>query len=143
MRDVIERMNVENLNGRNITVNEAQSRGSCGGGGGGGGGYGSGDGDGCGYGQSREGGGGYEGRREGGGGGYGGDRGSHGGRSEGRWRIQDTIDALLIAGLTSLMPFFVWGLVIQKRFSQRERLTTSEFEELTLRLEELSEVKAL
>ncbi|RZC44573.1 hypothetical protein C5167_037521 [Papaver somniferum] len=103
MRDAIEGMNGQNLDGRNITVNEAQSRGSGGGGGGGGfrsgggGGYGSGGGGGGGggYGQRREGGGGgYGQRREGGGGGYGGDRGSGGGgyggggggRSEGSWR---------------------------------------------------------
>ncbi|CAN6555144.1 unnamed protein product [Malus baccata var. baccata] len=75
MRDAIEGMNGQNLDGRNITVNEAQSRGS--GGGGGGGGYSRGGGGG-GYGG---GGGGYGGggRREGGGGGYGGG----GGRREG------------------------------------------------------------
>ncbi|RZC44574.1 hypothetical protein C5167_037522 [Papaver somniferum] len=83
MRDAIEGMNGQNLDGRNITVNEAQSRGSGGGGGGGfrsgggGGGYGGG-----GYGQRREGGGGYGGDRGSGGGGYGGG----GGRSEGSWR---------------------------------------------------------
>ncbi|OVA07030.1 RNA recognition motif domain [Macleaya cordata] len=68
MRDAIEGMNGQNLDGRNITVNEAQSRGS-GGGGGSGGGYGGG-------------------RREGGGGGYGGgERYSRGGgRSDGNWR---------------------------------------------------------
>ncbi|MEA9349738.1 hypothetical protein QQS19_33660, partial [Pseudomonas aeruginosa] len=55
MRDAIEGMNGQDLDGRNITVNEAQSRGSGGGGGGGG------------YGGSR-GGGGYGG---GGGGSYG------------------------------------------------------------------------
>ncbi|XP_058106325.1 glycine-rich RNA-binding protein GRP1A-like [Magnolia sinica] len=38
MRDAIEGMNGQNLDGRSITVNEAQSRGSGGGGGGGGGG---------------------------------------------------------------------------------------------------------
>ncbi|PRQ23722.1 putative nucleotide-binding alpha-beta plait domain-containing protein [Rosa chinensis] len=65
MRDAIEGMNGQDLDGRNITVNEAQSRGS--GGGGGGGGYGGSRGGG-GYGS---GGGGYGGRREGGGGGYG------------------------------------------------------------------------
>ncbi|KAK9103727.1 hypothetical protein Sjap_020981 [Stephania japonica] len=37
MRDAIESMNDQDLDGRNITVNEAQSRGSGGGGGGGGG----------------------------------------------------------------------------------------------------------
>lgn len=115
MRDAIEGMNGQELDGRNITVNEAQSRGSGGGGGGGGfrgprreggGGYGGGGG---GYGR-REGGyggsagggyggngGGYGGggRREGGygggrgGGGYGGDRGyssRSGGGSDGNWR---------------------------------------------------------
>ncbi|XP_019151026.1 PREDICTED: glycine-rich RNA-binding protein-like [Ipomoea nil] len=66
MKDAIEGMNGQSLDGRNITVNEAQSRGS--GGGGGGGGF---------RGGRREGGGGgggYGGRREGGygGGGYGG-----------------------------------------------------------------------
>nr|AZL47260.1 glycine rich RNA binding protein [Prunus pseudocerasus] len=68
MRDAIEGMNGQNLDGRNITVNEAQSRGSGGGGGGNGGGYSRGGGGG-GYGG---GGGGYGGggRREGGGGGY-------------------------------------------------------------------------
>ncbi|MBT2983560.1 RNA-binding protein, partial [Vibrio anguillarum] len=60
MRDAIEGMNGQDLDGRNITVNEAQSRGG-GGGGRGGGGYGGG-------------------RREGGGGGYGG---YGGGRREG------------------------------------------------------------
>nr|CAD29693.1 putative glycine rich protein [Rumex obtusifolius] len=68
MRDAIEGMNGQDLDGRNITVNEAQSRGS----GGGGGGYRGG------------GGGGYGGRREGGynrggGGGYGGGGGGYGG----------------------------------------------------------------
>ncbi|CAN6555143.1 hypothetical protein ACFX13_003058 [Malus domestica] len=84
MRDAIEGMNGQNLDGRNITVNEAQSRGS--GGGGGGGGYSRGGGGG-GYGG---GGGGYGGggRREGGGGGYsrgggGGGYGGGGGRREG------------------------------------------------------------
>ena len=72
MLDAIENMNGKELDGRNITVNQAQSRGGGGGGGGygggrGGGGYGGGRRDG-GYG----GGGGYGGRREGGGGGYGG-----------------------------------------------------------------------
>jgi hypothetical protein len=37
MRDAIEGMNGHSLDGRNITVNEAQSRGNGGGGGGGGG----------------------------------------------------------------------------------------------------------
>ena len=74
MRDAIEGMNGKELDGRNITVNEAQSRRSGGGGGGyggGGGGYGGGRGGG-GYGGG--GGGGY-GRREGG---YGGDGGETG-----------------------------------------------------------------
>ncbi|XP_009804249.1 glycine-rich RNA-binding protein [Nicotiana tabacum] len=77
MRDAIEGMNGQDLDGRNITVNEAQSRGS--GGGGGGGGF---------RGGRREGGGGYGGggygggRREGGGGGYGGG-GYGGGRDRG------------------------------------------------------------
>lgn len=81
MRDAIEGMNGQNLDGRNITVNEAQSRGSGGGGGGGGysrggggGGYGGG---GYGGGSRREGGGGYS--RGGGGGGYGGGGGGYGG----------------------------------------------------------------
>ncbi|KAL3738414.1 glycine-rich RNA-binding protein-like isoform X1 [Eucalyptus grandis] len=72
MRDAIEGMNGQNLDGRNITVNEAQSRSGGGGGGGfsrgGGGGYGGG---------RREGGGGYSrssGGYGGGGGGYGGSR---------------------------------------------------------------------
>ncbi|ONH91160.1 hypothetical protein PRUPE_8G096400 [Prunus persica] len=65
MRDAIEGMNGQNLDGRNITVNEAQSRGSGGGGGGNGGGYSRGGGGG-GYGGGYGGGG----RREGGGGGY-------------------------------------------------------------------------
>ncbi|KAK9177032.1 hypothetical protein WN944_029051 [Citrus x changshan-huyou] len=106
MRDAIEGMNGQNLDGRNITVNEAQSRGSGGGGGGGygsrgGGGYGGGGrresgGGGGGYGGSRGyggGGGGYGGRREGGysrDGGYGGDGGSRYSRSGasdgGSWR---------------------------------------------------------
>ncbi|CAL9228585.1 unnamed protein product [Arabidopsis halleri] len=59
MRDAIEEMNGKELDGRTITVNEAQSRGSGGGGGGRGGG-----------------GGGY---RSGGGGGYGGSGGGYGG----------------------------------------------------------------
>ncbi|XP_055808930.1 glycine-rich RNA-binding protein GRP1A-like [Solanum dulcamara] len=85
MKDAISAMNGQELDGRNITVNEAQARGGGGGGGGfgggrrregGGGGYGGGGG---GYGGGRRegggGGGGYGGgRREGGGGGYGGDR---------------------------------------------------------------------
>ncbi|TMW93842.1 hypothetical protein EJD97_011094 [Solanum chilense] len=70
MRNAIEAMNGQNLDGRNITVNEAQSRGSGGGGG---------------FGGGRRGGGGFGG---GGGGGYsGGDRYSRGGgASEGSWR---------------------------------------------------------
>ncbi|KAE9616513.1 putative RNA recognition motif domain-containing protein [Lupinus albus] len=70
LKDAIEALNGQDLDGRNITVNEAQARGSGGGGGGGrgGGGYGGG-----GYGG---------GRREGGGGGYGGG-GYGGGRREG------------------------------------------------------------
>ncbi|KAK2435429.1 glycine-rich RNA-binding protein GRP1A [Trifolium repens] len=71
MRDAIEGMNGQDMGGRNITVNEAQSRGSGGGGGGrggSGGGY-SGGGGGGGYGGRREGG--YS-RGGGGGGGYGG-----------------------------------------------------------------------
>ena len=98
LRDAIEGMNGQSLDGRNITVNEAQSRSGGGGGGGrreGGGGYGGGGG---GFGG---GGGGYGGaRREGGGGGYGGggrdrgyggsDGGSRysrgGGDAEGNWR---------------------------------------------------------
>nr|AAF31404.1 putative glycine-rich RNA-binding protein 2 [Catharanthus roseus] len=98
MKDAIVGMNGQTLDGRNITVNEAQSRGS--GGGGGGGGF---------RGPRREGGGGYGGggRRDGGyggnGGGYGGgrrdggygggdrgygggDRYSRGGGSDGNWR---------------------------------------------------------
>ncbi|KAL2328956.1 hypothetical protein Fmac_022383 [Flemingia macrophylla] len=71
MKDAIKGMNGQNLDGRNITVNEAQSRGSGGGGSGGGVGYGGG-------GRYSRGGGGYGGRRDGGydrnGGGYGGDR---------------------------------------------------------------------
>ncbi|KAK9286514.1 hypothetical protein L1049_014912 [Liquidambar formosana] len=84
MRDAIEGMNGQNLDGRNITVNEAQSRGS-GGGGGGGGGFRSGGGGGYGGGGGgrREGGGGYS-RSGGGGGGYGGNGG--GGYGGGRER---------------------------------------------------------
>jgi len=81
MRDAIEGMNGKELDGRSITVNEAQSRGGprSGGGGGygrreGGGGYGGGGG---GYGRR----GGY-----GGGGGYGGNRGGGYGNSDGNWR---------------------------------------------------------
>ncbi|OAY29671.1 glycine-rich RNA-binding protein GRP1A [Manihot esculenta] len=101
MKDAIEGMNGQNLDGRNITVNEAQSRGSGGGNGGysrgGGGGYGGGgrrDGGYGGGGGYNRGGGGYGG---GGGGGYGGGRdrgygdgGSRysrgGGASDGNWR---------------------------------------------------------
>ncbi|KAL8143514.1 hypothetical protein V2J09_016546 [Rumex salicifolius] len=100
MKDAIEGMNGQNLDGRNITVNEAQSRGSGGGGGGfrggSGGGYGGGrreGGGGGGYnrgygGSAGGGGGGYGGgRREGGygGGGGGGDRYARG-NSDGEWR---------------------------------------------------------
>ncbi|NP_001392698.1 glycine-rich RNA-binding protein GRP2A [Elaeis guineensis] len=88
MRDAIEGMNGQTLDGRNITVNEAQSRGS-GGGFRNGGGYGGGRREGGG-GYSREGGGGYS----RGGGGYGRDRGyggsrfsrGGGGASDGDWR---------------------------------------------------------
>ncbi|XP_058215257.1 glycine-rich RNA-binding protein 7-like isoform X2 [Rhododendron vialii] len=66
MKDAIEGMNGQDLDGRNITVNEAQSRGSGGGGGGGG---------------FRSGGGGGGGRRDGGG--YGGGGGGYGSRSGG------------------------------------------------------------
>lgn len=80
MRDAIEGMNGQDMDGRNITVNEAQSRGSGGGGGRGGGGYGGGGG-GYGGGGRREGG--YN-RSSGGGGGYGG--GGGGGYGGGRDR---------------------------------------------------------
>lgn len=95
MKDAIEGMNGQELDGRSITVNEAQSRGSGGGGGrgGGGGGYRSGGGGGYSGGGGGYGGGGGGGRREGGysgggGGGYssrgGGGGGSYGGgRREG------------------------------------------------------------
>ena len=111
MRDAIEGMNGQELDGRSITVNEAQSRGSGGGGGGfrsggGGGGYGGGGGGyGGGGGGRRSDGGGYGGGAgAGGGGGYGGgggrrsDRGYGGsegggarysrgnGASDGNWR---------------------------------------------------------
>ncbi|CAN6291992.1 unnamed protein product [Urochloa humidicola] len=85
MLDAIEAMNGKELDGRNITVNQAQSRS---GGGGGGGGYGGGrqggyGGGGGGYGGS----GGYGGRREGGGGyGGGGYGGGSRGDSGGNWR---------------------------------------------------------
>ncbi|XP_008785687.1 glycine-rich RNA-binding protein GRP2A [Phoenix dactylifera] len=87
MRDAIEGMNGQTLDGRNITVNEAQSRGSGGGFRSGGGGYGGG---GYGGGGRREGGGGYS---RGGGGygrdrdrGYGGSRFSRNGAGDGDWR---------------------------------------------------------
>jgi RNA recognition motif-containing protein len=100
MKQAIEEMNGKELDGRNITVNQAQSRGGGGGGGGyggrreGGGGYGGGGGGygggGGGYGGGRSydresgggGGGGYGGGR--GGGGYGG--GGRGGSGSGNWR---------------------------------------------------------
>ncbi|KAK4258642.1 hypothetical protein QN277_005072 [Acacia crassicarpa] len=84
MRDAIEGMNGQDLDGRNITVNEAQNRGRGGGGGGYGGGGGGGGYGGGGGGYSRGGGGyGGGGRREGGynrngGGGYGGGNGGGG-----------------------------------------------------------------
>ncbi|XP_061363571.1 small RNA binding protein 1-like isoform X3 [Gastrolobium bilobum] len=85
MRDAIDGMNGQNLDGRNITVNEAQSRGGGGGGGfggGGGGGYSRGGG---GYG-SGGGGGGYGGGRDRGYG-DGGSRYSRGGGGDGgSWR---------------------------------------------------------
>ncbi|KAI9127721.1 hypothetical protein K1719_000714 [Acacia pycnantha] len=99
MKDAIESMNGQSLDGRNITVNEAQSRGR---GGGSGGGYGDGGGysrGGGGYGGGGGGGygGGGGGRREGGynksgGGGYGGGYGDRGSRysrrdeSDGSWK---------------------------------------------------------
>ncbi|GLT42786.1 hypothetical protein SLA2020_167700 [Shorea laevis] len=103
MLDAIEGMNGQNLDGRNITVNQAQSRGSGGGGGGGfsrgggggygrregGGGYGGGGGrrEGGGYGGGGYGGGGYGGGRRDYGGGDGGSRYSRGGgASDGSWR---------------------------------------------------------
>ncbi|URD95413.1 hypothetical protein MUK42_31125 [Musa troglodytarum] len=86
MRDAIKGMNGQTLDGRSITVNEAQNRRSDGGfrSGGfrsGGGGYGGGGGG------FRSGGGGYGGggRRDGSGG-YGRDRGYGGGSSDGYWR---------------------------------------------------------
>ncbi|CAN7096059.1 unnamed protein product [Brassica rapa subsp. narinosa] len=107
MKDAIEGMNGQDLDGRSITVNEAQSRGSGGGGGGrggggggyrsgGGGGYGGGGGGYGGGGGRREvgysggGGGGYSSRGGGGGGGYGGRRdggegGGYGGSGGGGW----------------------------------------------------------
>ncbi|XP_076897536.1 glycine-rich RNA-binding protein GRP1A-like [Bidens hawaiensis] len=95
LKDAIEGMNGQSLDGRSITVNEAQSR--SGGGGGGGrreGGYGGGrreggygGGGGGGYGGDRRGGGGYGGGRDSGyGGNDGGSRYSRGGGdSEGKW----------------------------------------------------------
>ncbi|CAL5385617.1 unnamed protein product [Camellia sinensis] len=91
MRDAIEGMNGQDLDGRNITVNEAQSRGSGGGGGGGrrdGGGYsrgGGGYGGGSGGGYGGGGGGGYGGGRDRGYGEGGGGRYSRGGGSDGSW----------------------------------------------------------
>nr|GLL39483.1 glycine-rich RNA-binding protein-like [Ipomoea trifida] len=90
MRDAIEAMNGQSLDGRNITVNEAQSRGSGGGGGysrregGYGGGYGGGRARGYGCGDRSYGGGdrGYGGNDRDYGGGY--SRG--GGASDGSWR---------------------------------------------------------
>ncbi|KQJ85674.1 glycine-rich RNA-binding protein 1 [Brachypodium distachyon] len=90
MQAAIEGMNGKELDGRSITVNQAQSRR----GGGGGGGYGGGGGGGGGYGQRREGGygggGGYGGSGGGGygqgqrgGGGYGGGGGGYGGGAGG------------------------------------------------------------
>ena len=104
MRDAIEGMNGRDLDGRNITVNQAQSRGGGGGGGGGfrsgGGSYGGGGGGyenrrSSGYGGGRErsdrgygGGGRSSGGYGGNGGGYGGggSRYGSGGASEGHWR---------------------------------------------------------
>ena len=74
MLEAIENMNGKELDGRNITVNQAQSRGGGGGGYGGGGRQGGYGGGGGGY-RSRDGG-------YGGGGGYGGSRGESGGN----WR---------------------------------------------------------
>ncbi|RWW40301.1 hypothetical protein BHE74_00054310 [Ensete ventricosum] len=96
MRDAIKGMNGQTLDGRNITVNEAQNRRSEGGfrsggggyGGGGGGGFRSGGGGGF-RSSGGGGGGGYGGgggRRDGGGGGYGRDRGYGGGSTDGYWR---------------------------------------------------------
>ncbi|KAD3066500.1 hypothetical protein E3N88_34380 [Mikania micrantha] len=94
MRDAIEAMNGQSLDGRNITVNEAQSRGSGGGGGrrdgggyggGGGGGYGRRDGGGGGD-RGYGGGGGYGGGRDRGYGGGGGGYSRGGGAPEGNWR---------------------------------------------------------
>ncbi|XP_057965709.1 small RNA binding protein 1-like [Malania oleifera] len=69
MKDAIEAMNGQDLDGRRITVNEAQARG-----GGGGGGYSRGNGGGGGGYSRREGGGGYSRGGGYGGGGYGGGR---------------------------------------------------------------------
>ncbi|KAG1341882.1 glycine-rich RNA-binding protein GRP1A-like [Cocos nucifera] len=95
MRDAIEGMNGQTLDGRSITVNEARSRGSGGGGFRSSEGYGGGRRDGGG-GYSRGGGGGYGYGGGGGGGyGYGRDRGyggggsrysRNGGASDGNWR---------------------------------------------------------
>ncbi|CAA3030862.1 glycine-rich RNA-binding GRP1A-like [Olea europaea subsp. europaea] len=90
MRDAIEGMNGQDLEGRNITVNEAQSRRSGGGGGGFRGGHregGYGGGGGRGYGRREGGYGGGSGYGGGGRGGYGGgDRGYRsGGGSDGNW----------------------------------------------------------
>ncbi|PSS26044.1 Glycine-rich RNA-binding protein [Actinidia chinensis var. chinensis] len=93
MRDAIEGMNGQDLDGRNITVNEAQSRGGGGGGGGGfrSGGGGGGRREGGGYSRSGGyggGGGGYGGGRDRGygDGGDGGSRYSRGGGGDGNWR---------------------------------------------------------
>ncbi|XP_076923148.1 glycine-rich RNA-binding protein GRP1A-like [Bidens hawaiensis] len=89
LKDAIEWMNGQSLDGRDITVNEAQSRGGGGGYGGGRreGGYGGGRREGgYGGGGDRRGGGGYGGGRDGGyGGNDGGSRYSRGGGSEGKW----------------------------------------------------------
>ncbi|GER50360.1 glycine-rich RNA-binding protein [Striga asiatica] len=83
MREAIDAMNGQELDGRNITVNEAQSRGGGGGGGGGGGFRGGPRRDGGGGGYGGGGGGGYGERRGGGGYGGGSGGGSYGGRREG------------------------------------------------------------
>ncbi|CAL5387518.1 unnamed protein product [Camellia sinensis] len=88
MRDAIEGMNGQDLDGRNITVNEAQSRGSGGGGRRDGGGYsrgGGGYGGGSGGGYGGSGGGAYGGGRDRGYGEGGGGRYSRGGGSDGSW----------------------------------------------------------
>ncbi|XP_058087619.1 glycine-rich RNA-binding protein GRP1A-like [Magnolia sinica] len=91
MRDAIEGMNGQNLDGRSITINEVQPRGS---GGGGGGGFrnsgrhsndGYGGGGGGGYNRSGSGGGGWD-RGYGGSDGGSRYRGSGGGASDGNWR---------------------------------------------------------